>query len=471
MIRITTFLACFLASICLSQTAFGWGQEGHMTVAEIAYNHLRPDVKAQCDALIAVNLGTYTANASSNFITAASWADDFKSSLGTGTSHYIDLPLCINGLAVSNTGTCTGTCNDGVCTNNAPPGVPNVVTAINQYTAVLLNPNASLTDRATALRYVLHYVGDIQQPLHSSNGISTSHPPPNGDAGGNGFSIHGTWSNLHSMWDAGVGYLNDSGISRPMSASGYATISNKVADVETTYPYTPSIGAIPDPMTWATDSYYYAETVTYANITEGGTPTTSYLNAGQATCKQRMAAGGKRLADLLMTIFATNAASFTASPTNGAASLNVAFTDTSTGSITNWFWNFGDGNTTNFTASTNPSHTYAAGTYTATLIVSGYPGSSTNTASITAGSSTTLPPPQITSIIAQDSDIRITWSTFGGTTNTVQATIGTPDFNTNFSDIAGPLYISGTGDTSTNFTDPGAVTNSPAKYYRIRLVP
>lgn len=98
MIRITSFLACFLASICLSQTAWGWGQEGHMVVAEIAYNHLRPDVKAQCDALIAVNLGTYSSSATSNFITAASWADDFKSQLGTGTSHYIDLPLCINGL-------------------------------------------------------------------------------------------------------------------------------------------------------------------------------------------------------------------------------------------------------------------------------------------------------------------------------------------------------------------------------------
>jgi len=441
-----------------------------MVVAEIAYNHLRPDVKADCDALIAVNLGTYSSSATSNFIMAASWADDFKSQLGTGTSHYIDLPLCINGLAASNIGTCTGTCNDGVCTNNAPPGVPNVVTAINQYTATLLNQNAALTDRAIALRYVLHYVGDIEQPLHASNGISTNHPPPGGDAGGNDFTIHGTWSELHALWDAGGGYLNDSGVSRPMSASGYTIISNKSADVESTYPYTPSVGAIPDPITWATDSYYYAETVAYANITEGGTPSTSYLNSASATSKQRMAAGGKRLADLLMTIFATNAASFTASPTNGAAPLNITFTDASTGSITNWFWNFGDGSTTNLTASTNPSHTYAAGTYTVTLIVSGYPGSSTNTSSIIAGTSAPPSPPVITSITAQDTDIRITWLTTGGTTNAVQATVGTPDYNTNFLDITSPLLIPGNGNTSTNYTDPGATTNSSAKYYRIRLV-
>jgi hypothetical protein len=81
---------------------------------------------------------------------------------------------------------------------------------------------------------------------------------------------------------------------------------------------------------------------------------------------------------LLSTIFAANAASFTASPTNGVAPLSVTFTDTSTGSITNRFWNFGDGNTTNFTASTNPTHGYVAGTYNVTLIVSGSGFSITN---------------------------------------------------------------------------------------------
>ena len=79
------------------------------------------------------------------------------------------------------------------------------------------------------------------------------------------------------------------------------------------------------------------------------------------------------------TNFVTNVASFTASPTNGVAPLTVTFTDTSTGSITNRFWNFGDGSTTNFTALTSPTHTYTAGTYNVTLIVSGSGISSTNT--------------------------------------------------------------------------------------------
>ena len=76
-------------------------------------------------------------------------------------------------------------------------------------------------------------------------------------------------------------------------------------------------------------------------------------------------------------------ASFTATPTNGPAALLVNLTDTSTGTITNRFWDFGDGVTTNLTA-ISLSHTYAdAGIRTATLIVSGPGGASTNQHAIT----------------------------------------------------------------------------------------
>ena len=71
-------------------------------------------------------------------------------------------------------------------------------------------------------------------------------------------------------------------------------------------------------------------------------------------------------------------ASFTATPTNGPTPVVVNFTDTSGGTITNRFWNFGDGATTN-TLAVNVEHTYTAvGTDTVTLIASGPLGSSTN---------------------------------------------------------------------------------------------
>lgn len=80
-------------------------------------------------------------------------------------------------------------------------------------------------------------------------------------------------------------------------------------------------------------------------------------------------------------------ASFTASPTSGTAPLNVAFTDTSTGSPTSWAWDFGDGGTS---TAQNPSHSYAAaGTYTAKLTATNSAGSSSATTTITVGTSTT----------------------------------------------------------------------------------
>jgi rhamnogalacturonan endolyase len=72
-------------------------------------------------------------------------------------------------------------------------------------------------------------------------------------------------------------------------------------------------------------------------------------------------------------------AGFSGAPTNLFATQTVTFTDASTGSITNWVWNFGDGNAVTNISNANALHTYAAaGSYTVTLMVSGPGGSSTN---------------------------------------------------------------------------------------------
>lgn len=70
-------------------------------------------------------------------------------------------------------------------------------------------------------------------------------------------------------------------------------------------------------------------------------------------------------------------ASFTANTTSGLAPLAVQFTDQSTGNITGWLWNFGDGTTSNLQ---NPTHTYQkAGNYTVRLTVSNSDGKDTTT--------------------------------------------------------------------------------------------
>ena len=76
---------------------------------------------------------------------------------------------------------------------------------------------------------------------------------------------------------------------------------------------------------------------------------------------------------------ATPTASFTVNTNTGTAPLSVTFTDTSSGvGITAWNWNFGDGTWENRTTSTNPVHTYAAGTWYPRLTVTNSSGSQTS---------------------------------------------------------------------------------------------
>jgi PGF-pre-PGF domain-containing protein len=91
-------------------------------------------------------------------------------------------------------------------------------------------------------------------------------------------------------------------------------------------------------------------------------------------------------------VVAAPVAAFTANVTSGDAPLTVAFTDTSAGNPTAWFWTFGDGNTS---TDRNPVHTYAtAGTYTVTLAVANAAGSSsaTKTVTVTAAGGGEVPP-------------------------------------------------------------------------------
>ena len=121
----------------------------------------------------------------------------------------------------------------------------------------------------------------------------------------------------------------------------------------------------------AADGKLSLELFSLSNV--GGSGTASYASREHGTAAYR-----PQLLLISTNAPATLAASFTASPTNGGAPLTVTFTDTSTGTITNRFWSYGDGAT--FTATgTNVAHTYSfPGTNTVTLIVSDTSGSNTN---------------------------------------------------------------------------------------------
>lgn len=296
------FCAFVLAILSLAPCSHAWNAEGHMVVAQIAYNHLTASVRSNCDALIAVPL-TYANTGTSNFITAACWADDFKGNLNTANWHYIDIPFSLDGTPTNGVGTTSF----------------DVVRAINQCVQALGSTATSQSNQAVYLRYLLHFVGDIHQPLHASTAVFAGATA--GDGGGNGFSISGTWNNLHSLWDAGGGYVAAS-MGRPLNASNKTILSNKVAQIEVDYPYPGNSSVIEDPMNWAIEGYNLAQTVAYVGINQGETPTSSYTSAVQDTVESRLALAGHRLADLLNNLFTPFPTSL---KLNAASSGSVSF--------------------------------------------------------------------------------------------------------------------------------------------------
>jgi PKD repeat protein len=78
------------------------------------------------------------------------------------------------------------------------------------------------------------------------------------------------------------------------------------------------------------------------------------------------------------TVVTAPVAGFSGTPTNGTAPLAVTFTDASTGTITNWLWNFGDGYSVTNTSNASVNHTYTnAATYSVSLTVTGPGGANT----------------------------------------------------------------------------------------------
>jgi len=117
---------------------------------------------------------------------------------------------------------------------------------------------------------------------------------------------------------------------------------------------------------------------TYTLFTCNSTLNTNGMTIGSTPCTNHTYSLVTTASQVNLVVAPVPVASFTGSPLNGAPPLAVTFTDTSAGTITNWYWDFGDGTTTN--ASTNiVSHTYNDGTYPVSLTIWAYGGTSTNT--------------------------------------------------------------------------------------------
>ena len=161
-----------LAALAVSTQVAAWGTQGHQVVAAMAWELLQPATRAEITRLLEQEPGETLESLST-------WADEHRNP-ATGPWHYVNFPR----------GSChylpERDCPDGAC----------VVAAIERERAIWAS-NANDKTRLKALKYLIHLVADIHQPLHAGY---------RDDRGGNQFQLRAFMrgSNLHAVWDSGL---------------------------------------------------------------------------------------------------------------------------------------------------------------------------------------------------------------------------------------------------------------------------
>ena len=170
----------FIVFLCLSISlqVFAWGTTGHRVIAEIAENNLDARAKYHLKQLIGKQPLAYWAN----------WPDFIKSDTtdvwkSTSQWHYVNIAPQTNFQNFQKE-------------LIAQPG-PNLYTQIKALSAKIKDKHTSKADKEIALRFLVHLMGDLAQPMHVGRAE---------DLGGNRISLEffGKKTNLHSLWDSGL---------------------------------------------------------------------------------------------------------------------------------------------------------------------------------------------------------------------------------------------------------------------------
>jgi hypothetical protein len=205
--------AAILVASVAQPRAEAWNGVGHMTVAKLAWDRLEPGQREAAQQLLLLHphLNEFfrkqlrPAEVSEHewfFLIAATWPDWLRGYANSkrpedqaigkyhkGPRHYINLPL-IHPADLQ-------LFKD----KKLDPPEENITSALAEYMAALQNPKLAAAERAVALCWLLHLVGDIHQPLHCVAFFSKEYP--NGDLGGNlRWVKDGQQSvRLHAIWD------------------------------------------------------------------------------------------------------------------------------------------------------------------------------------------------------------------------------------------------------------------------------
>jgi hypothetical protein len=258
-------LLATLVILFSSSQAFAWGYTAHHVIAEIAEQFLEPQTVPKVRALLEVENATTLAEVST-------WADEIRTQHPeTAPWHYVDIPI-----HPPQGGT------EGYDHSRDCPHDDCIVAKIQQFEGVLSDPQLPDRQRLEALKYIAHFIGDLHQPLHVSNG---------NDGGGNEIAVTfmGQPTSLHAVWDTGIIERAVRGHER-----GYALkLAQDITPDELT---SWSSG---DPVAWANEGYEIAVHMIYGKLPHSGALPDSYQVEALPIVNEQLERAGVRLAAVL----------------------------------------------------------------------------------------------------------------------------------------------------------------------------
>lgn len=271
-----------IITLIFSSNAMAWGDAGHEIVALIADHYLTPQVREQVHAILNTDTSKLT---TTNMAAEATWADRYRSShRETAAWHFVDTELRDGDI-------------DSACFGHPtlPLDIPAsqgtaqdcVVDKIDQFMQELASPDTSDAERLMALQFLLHFVGDEHQPLHSSD---------EQDRGGNDKKVSATGitaGNLHSYWDTAFVQRLGTDISQ--------VASNLIAHISNAQIYQ---WQQQTPRDWSLEAYNIAKTDIYGKLPAPSSTgsyrlPTSYVNNATYVVAIQLSRAGVRLAKIL----------------------------------------------------------------------------------------------------------------------------------------------------------------------------
>ncbi len=255
-------LALLGAILLAPGTAHAWSADGHRIIGHLAEADLSPAARREVAALLAGEKDPTLAGVST-------WADrlrddDPERGKATAPWHYVNF-------------------RGGDCAYDHArdcPGNDCVVGAINRHFLALSDTRRSLAERREALKFLVHFVGDVHQPMHAS---------PRDDLGGNRYQVNyrGKGSNLHRIWDGTV--LEGRGL----APAAYATALR----AQSPLPADPAARSQSPAVAWALESCRVVQT-------PGVYPPRrvlddAYMDAHRPIAERRLREAGRRLAAML----------------------------------------------------------------------------------------------------------------------------------------------------------------------------